>query len=46
MIEPLNITLKTLTPFWTGGTDVKVGSIHETGIMRSLRWCYEAIMRR
>ena len=46
MIEPLNITLKTLTPLWTGGVNGKVDRIHETGIIGSLRWWYEAIMRR
>jgi len=45
MIEPLSITLKTLTPLWTGGADGKVDRIHETGIIGSLRWWYEAIVR-
>lgn len=45
MIEPLSITLKTLTPLWTGGVNGKVDRIHETGIIGSLRWWYEAIVR-
>jgi CRISPR-associated protein Cmr1 len=45
MIAPLSITLKTLTPLWTGGADGKVDRIHETGIIGSLRWWYEAIVR-
>jgi CRISPR-associated protein Cmr1 len=45
MTEPLTITLRTLTPLWTGGADGKVERIHETGILGSLRWWYEAIVR-
>jgi CRISPR-associated protein Cmr1 len=42
----MEIQLKTLTPIWTGG--VKTGQmdrLHETGIIGSLRWWYEAIVR-
>lgn len=42
----LKLEVKTLTPLWTGG--VKTGHmdrIHETGIIGSLRWWYEAIVR-
>ena len=39
------IKLKTLTPLWTGGEDGKVDRIHETGILGSLRWWYEVIVR-
>ena len=46
MHEPLEITLKTLTPIWTGGVETgKMDRIHETGIIGSLRWWYEAIVR-
>jgi len=42
----MNITLQTLTPLWTGGVDAgQSDRIHETGIIGSLRWWYEAILR-
>ena len=41
----MKITLRTLTPLWTGGIDGKVDRIHETGIIGSLRWWYEALIR-
>lgn len=44
-MQSLNITLKTLTPLWTGGVDGRMDRIHETGIIGSLRWWYEAIVR-
>src|SRR5579884_253334 len=42
----LPITLTTLTPLWTGGADgtCKSGP-HITGIMGSLRWWYEVLVR-
>lgn len=44
--EPLSVTLRTLTPIWTGGVDAgKMEQVHETGILGSLRWWYEAIVR-
>jgi len=45
MNEPLTITLKTLTPLWTGGADGKSDRLHATGIIGSLRWWYEAVVR-
>ncbi|MGC9529171.1 MAG: type III-B CRISPR module RAMP protein Cmr1 [Candidatus Bipolaricaulaceae bacterium] len=40
------VTLKTLTPLWTGGAKAgKVDRIHETSILGSLRWWYEALVR-
>ncbi len=42
----MQLKIKTLTPIWTGG--VKRGRserIHEAGILGSLRWWYEAIVR-
>jgi CRISPR-associated protein Cmr1 len=41
----LKLTLKTLTPLWTGGVDKICDRLHETGIIGSLRWWYEAIVR-
>ncbi len=41
----VEIHLKTLTPLWTGGVDGTMDRIHETGILGSLRWWYEAIVR-
>lgn len=42
----MEIKLDTLTPIWTGGVDPgKMDRIHETGIIGSLRWWYEAIVR-
>ncbi len=40
-----DIRIKTLTPLWTGGVDGKADRIHETGLLGSLRWWYEAIVR-
>lgn len=45
MSEPLMITLRTLTPLWTGGVAGKSERLHVTGIIGSLRWWYEAIVR-
>jgi CRISPR-associated protein Cmr1 len=41
----MKITLKTLTPLWTGGVGGTCDRLHETGIIGSLRWWYEAIVR-
>jgi len=42
----MEIRIKTLTPLWTGGVNAgKVDRIHETGILGSLRWWYEVIVR-
>lgn len=42
----MKIEIKTLTPLWTGGVEAgKVDRIHETGIIGSLRWWYETIVR-
>lgn len=45
MTEPLTITLRTLTPLWTGGVDQTCDRLHETGLIGSLRWWYEALVR-
>ena len=41
----MEIRLKTLTPLWTGGVDRTTDRLHETGLIGSLRWWYEAILR-
>ncbi|HED03264.1 MAG TPA: type III-B CRISPR module RAMP protein Cmr1 [Candidatus Fraserbacteria bacterium] len=41
----MEIKLKTLTPLWTGGADQTCDRVHETGIIGSLRWWYEALVR-
>jgi CRISPR-associated protein Cmr1 len=44
-MEALNVRIRTLTPIWTGGIEGKCDRLHETGIIGSLRWWYEAIIR-
>ncbi len=42
----MKIELETVTPLWTGGVDSKKADrVHTTGIIGSLRWWYEAILR-
>lgn len=41
----MKVKIQTLTPLWTGGVDGSMDRIHETGIIGSMRWWYEAIMR-
>jgi len=42
----MEVEIKTLAPLWTGGVEAgKVDRIHETGILGSLRWWYETIVR-
>ena len=41
----MKITIRTLTPLWTGGVDRTTDRLHETGIIGSLRWWYEALVR-
>lgn len=45
MAKPVEIRLKTLTPIWTGGVDQDCDRLHETGLLGSLRWWYEALVR-
>ncbi len=45
MKEQLIIKIKTLTPIWTGGVTGTCSMLHETGIIGSLRWWYEAVIR-
>lgn len=39
------IKIKTLTPLWTGDVEGKCKKIKETGIIGSLRWWYETLVR-
>ena len=41
----MEIEIRTITPLWTGGVHGVVDRIHETGILGSLRWWYEAFVR-
>ncbi len=41
----IGIRIKTLTPLWTGGVDQSCDRLHETGLIGSLRWWYEALVR-
>ncbi|NWF91369.1 MAG: type III-B CRISPR module RAMP protein Cmr1 [Syntrophaceae bacterium] len=41
----MEIKLRTLTPIWTGGIDQTCDRLHETGLIGSLRWWYEALVR-
>jgi len=41
----MELKLKTLTPLWTGGADRNSDRIRETGIIGSMRWWYEGIVR-
>ncbi|MFN3309480.1 MAG: type III-B CRISPR module RAMP protein Cmr1 [Anaerolineales bacterium] len=41
----LQVHPKTLTPIWTGGIDQTCDRLHETGLIGSLRWWYEALVR-
>jgi len=41
----MEIQLRTMTPLWTGGVDQTCDRLHETGLIGSLRWWYEALVR-
>lgn len=45
MSETLTISIRTLTPIWTGDVNGRCSEIKETGIIGSMRWWYEAIVR-
>ncbi len=45
MNETLTISIKTLTPIWTGDIDSKSDLLLSTGIMGSIRWWTEATLR-
>jgi CRISPR-associated protein Cmr1 len=44
-MEPLTIEIKPLTPIWTGDANRECKTLKESGIIGSLRWWYEAILR-
>ena len=45
-MEPKDFTIQTKTPIWTGGINPdKMDRVHETGLLGSLRWWYEVILR-
>ncbi len=41
----MQIKIKTLTPLWTGDANGNCETLKETGIIGSLRWWYEALVR-
>ena len=41
----MEVKLKTLTPLWTGDVSGRASFAKETGIIGSLRWWYEALIR-
>ena len=45
MPGPFSVTLHPLTPIWTGDANRNGSRIRETGMLGSLRWWYEAIIR-
>lgn len=45
MPEPIVIRLQPITPVWTGDADQRGSRILETGILGSVRWWYEALLR-
>ncbi|GFP33568.1 CRISPR-associated protein Cmr1 [Candidatus Hakubella thermalkaliphila] len=44
-MSDLEFKLKTLTPIWTGNVEMKCDRLHETGLIGSIRWWYEALVR-
>ena len=44
-MSKFGVTFKTLTPLWTGDAERKNTKLRETGIIGSLRWWYEALVR-
>lgn len=41
----IELTCETLTPLWTGGANRGVDRVHETGLLGSMRWWFEALLR-
>ena len=41
----IDIGCRPITPIWTGDVDQKGARLRETGLIGSLRWWYEAILR-
>jgi len=44
-MEPITVEIKPLTPIWTGDANRKCKTLKESGIIGSLRWWYEAVIR-
>jgi CRISPR-associated protein Cmr1 len=44
-MSEIELKIKTLTPLWTGDINRECNRIKETGIIGSLRWWYEALVR-
>lgn len=44
-MEEFTVKIKPLTPIWTGNENRKCETLRETGIIGSLRWWYEALVR-
>ena len=44
-MEKFAVKIKPLTPIWTGGAERSSTTLRETGIIGSLRWWYEALIR-
>ena len=44
-MEQFIVQIKPLTPLWTGDAERKYSTLRETGIIGSLRWWYEALIR-
>lgn len=44
-MEEFTVKIKALTPIWTGDAQGKNSRLRETGIIGSLRWWYEAVVR-
>ena len=45
MKREFTVKIKPLTPIWTGDENRKCETLRETGIIGSLRWWYEALIR-
>lgn len=41
----IELKCETLTPLWTGGAERGVDRVHETGLLGSMRWWFEALLR-
>lgn len=44
-MKEYTVKIKPLTPLWTGDAERKLSTLRETGIIGSLRWWYEALIR-
>lgn len=43
--QTIELRCETLTPLWTGGANRGVDRVHETGLLGSMRWWFEALLR-